>query len=283
MQMPLSMKDADCIDFLQWALPRLHLRWAGFRKVRRQVCRRIDRRVRALELGDVAAYRCHLEAHPTEWQELDGLCRVTISRFFRDRQVFARLETEVLPALAARPAAHGRTTLQVWSAGCASGEEPYSLALLWHLALKARFPDITIRILATDADAVVLERARRACYAAPNLRELPEGWRDLAFLQVDGEYCLKPEYRAGVVFACHDVRSPAPDGPFDLILCRNLAFTYFDPEQQQAVLRRLWDALVPGGALVIGTHETIPEHTLNITPWAAKSGIYVKGEPPKMG
>lgn len=275
------MKDVDCVAFLQWALPRLHLRWAGFRKVRRQVCRRIGRRMRALELDDVAAYRRHLEAHPAEWRVLDGLCRVTISRFFRDRQVFARLETAVLPALAARSSARGRGILQMWSAGCASGEEPYSLALLWHLALQARFPAVAIRILATDADTAVLERASRACYAAPSLRELPEDWRDLAFTRVDEAYCLKPDYRAVVVFACHDVRTPAPDGPFDLILCRNLAFTYFDPAQQQAVLCRLWDALVPGGALVIGTHETLPEHTLALTPWAVKSGIYVKGEPPE--
>lgn len=274
------MKNTDCIAFLQWALPRLHLRWAGFRKVRRQVCRRIGRRVRALGLGDVTAYRRHFEAHPAEWQVLDGLCRVTISRFFRDRQVCARLETEVLPTLAARSAIHGHGTLRVWSAGCASGEEPYSLALLWHLTLKARFPAVTARILATDVDAVVLERARRACYAAASLRELPAGWRDLAFVQVDGEYCLRLDYRTDVVFACHDVRTPAPDGPFDLILCRNLAFTYFDSAQQQAVLRHLWEALVPGGALVIGAHETLPTHTLNLTPWVANSGAYVKGKPP---
>lgn len=277
------MKDTDCIAFLQWVLPKLHLRWAGFRKVRRQVCKRIERRVRALELGDVAAYRRYLETHPAEWQMLDGLCRITISRFFRDRQVFACLETEVLPALAVRSAARGRGMLRMWSAGCASGEEPYSLALLWHLVLKARFPAVTIRILATDTDTAVLERARRACYAAASLRELPAGWRDLAFKQVNETYCLKPKYRAGVDVVCHDVRTPAPDGPFDLILCRNLAFTYFDLEQQQAVLSRLWNVLVPGGALVIGAHETLPEHTLELTRWAAKSGIFVKGKPPGTG
>jgi len=86
------MTDLECILFLQWALPRLRLRWARFRKVRRQVCKRISSRMRELELPDTAAYRSFLEAHPAEWPLLDSLCRVTISRFCRDCAVFLFLE-----------------------------------------------------------------------------------------------------------------------------------------------------------------------------------------------
>jgi len=271
------MTDTDCVAFLQWALPTLHMRWVGFRKVRRQVCRRIERRMRTLELSDIEAYRRCLEAQPSEWRVLDGLCRVTISRFFRDRRVFAHLEAEVLPALAERALSHGRGALLLWSAGCASGEEPYSLSLLWRLALKAKLPDVSVRILATDADPALLERAKRACYGAGSLRELPQAWRVTAFVEKNGDYCLKREYREDIAFTCHDVRAPAPEGPFDLVLCRNLAFTYFDLGQQQAVLRHLWEALTPGGALVIGVHETLPPHSLDLVPWLAKSGTYVKG------
>src|SRR5438477_9810042 len=128
----------DCVEFLQWALPRLRMRWDGFRKVRRQVCRRIERRSRELGLTDLAAYRDYLERRPDEWARLDALCRVTISRFYRDRETFAALEQEVLPALA-----RGGAEIEVWSAGCASGEEPYTLALLWKLEL-AR---LSLRIL----------------------------------------------------------------------------------------------------------------------------------------
>ena len=82
------MNDADCVEFLQWALPRLRMRWAGFRKVRGQVCKRIGRRLKELGLGDIDAYRSYLDKHSEEWEILDGLCRITISRFHRDRKVF---------------------------------------------------------------------------------------------------------------------------------------------------------------------------------------------------
>ena len=90
------MKHDDCVGFLQWALPRLRLRWPGFRRVRRQVCQRLGRRLRELGLGELQAYQLYLGNHPTEWQVLDGLCRITISRFYRDRTIFVALEREVL-------------------------------------------------------------------------------------------------------------------------------------------------------------------------------------------
>ena len=97
-----AMDDRDCVAFLQWALPRLGMRWHGFRKVRHRVCKRIDRRLRELGLRDPDAYRTWLQAHPHEWSTLDSLCTVTISRFARDRMVFAVLQERVLPELASR-------------------------------------------------------------------------------------------------------------------------------------------------------------------------------------
>ncbi|MFZ0469183.1 MAG: hypothetical protein WAL92_09705 [Thiogranum sp.] len=96
------MDDHACIAFLQWALPKLHLRWAGFRKVRQQVCKRIGRRLRTLQMTDIAAYQAYLKHHREEWEVLDGMCRVTISRFFRDRGVFSSLQSLVLPELVHR-------------------------------------------------------------------------------------------------------------------------------------------------------------------------------------
>lgn len=92
------MRDADCVAFLQWALPHLRLRWPGFRKVRKQVCKRIDRRCRELGLADIAAYRDYLASQPGEWPTLASMCRVSISRFYRDRAVFDQLAQVVLPA-----------------------------------------------------------------------------------------------------------------------------------------------------------------------------------------
>ena len=126
------MRDTECIAFLQWALPKMGFRWAGFRKVRGQVCKRVGRRLKELGLTDLEAYREHLEVHPEEWVTLDGLCRISISRFFRDRGVYEALGSEILPALACQAASDGEPVLRIWSAGCGAGEEPYSIAILCH-------------------------------------------------------------------------------------------------------------------------------------------------------
>jgi chemotaxis protein methyltransferase CheR len=117
--------DTDCTVFLQWALPLRNLRWPGFRKVRRQVCKRLKRRIEELGLVDFAAYRARLEADASEWGVFDECCHITISRFFRDRGVFEALRQRVLPDIATR-ARSERQTARIWSAGCASGEGPYT-------------------------------------------------------------------------------------------------------------------------------------------------------------
>lgn len=190
------MTDRDCIALLQWALPRLHHRWAGYRKVRRQVCRRIAARLRSLDLADVAAYRAYLQARPEEWAVLRACLPVTVSRFYRDRWVFRTLAQRVLPELAEGARRRAESGLSIWSAGCACGEEPYSLALLWTYELEATYPDLTLSILGTDVDVTVLERARRACYPASSLREVPPEIAAQAFQPAGVDYCLRPELRA---------------------------------------------------------------------------------------
>jgi chemotaxis protein methyltransferase CheR len=234
------MSDDDCISFLQWALPRLRLRWEGFRRPTRQVCRRIRARVGELGLDELGAYRDHLEARPEEWAVLDRLCRVTISRFYRDRGVWDALRAELDPR-------------SVWSAGCASGEEAYTAALAWPEA----------EILATDADPALLERAARGCYPESALKELPS---ELRARGLDGG-CVREQVKRRVAFVRHDVREGAPAGGFDLVLCRNLVFTYFADELQLEVGRRLAGALAPGGVLVVGTHEALPAALDELEPW----------------
>ncbi|MBV8710160.1 MAG: hypothetical protein JOY56_00175 [Solirubrobacterales bacterium] len=260
----------QCVEFLQWALPRLGLRWGGFRKVRRQVCRRLRRRCAELGLPDFAAYQAYLERQPGEWTVLESLTHITISRFNRDRSAFAFLASDVLPALAAR----GADALRVWSAGCASGEEAYTLAITWRLRLAADFPAVRIRILATDVDDAMLTRARRACYPPGSLRELHEAWHAVAFVERDGQRCVRDEFTQAVTLARHDIRSAPPVGPFDLVMCRNLAFTYFDVEGQHAAAARLAGVVRPGGALVLGKHETLPAGVEAFEPWSDAEPIY---------
>jgi chemotaxis protein methyltransferase CheR len=268
------MTDTDCITFLQDMLPRLGLRWPGFRKVRRQVCKRLQRRLRALNLPDLNAYHRYLDTHTAEWAVLDSLCRISISRFYRDRVVFDRLRDEVLPALAREALIRAETTLHCWSIGCASGEEPYTLQLVWQLVVQPHFPGLTCHILATDADPQLLTRAAAGCYPASSLRELPEGWRTTAFTPRDNDYCLHRQFRQGVAFQPQDIRTAATGDTFDLILCRNLVFTYFDEPGQQQALACILERLRPGGVLVIGKSEQLPAESRELTPWGAHLRLY---------
>jgi len=251
------------------------LRWAGFQRVRRQVCKRIDRRRQALGLADITAYRGYLAAHPAEWHVLDGLCRITISRFYRDRAVFDRLRQDIMAGLAcAARAAEG--TLRCWSAGCASGEEPYSLALIWALELAPRFANLACAIIATDLDSALLRRAERGCYPRASLRELPAAWIDAAFHRQDRLYCLSEAVRAPVSFRHQDIRIAMPSGPFHLVLCRNLVFTYFDAALRRHMLARIAAVTAPGGVLVLGRGETLPEPADRFLPLDRALGLYRK-------
>ena len=268
------MNDEQCVRFLQWALPQLHMRWPGYRKVRRQVCKRVDRRIRELGLDGVDSYRSWLNQNDDEWRHLDACCRITISRFYRDRAVFDALADHVLPVLADTARRRGDTVLRIWSAGCGSGEEPYTLAVIWHNELRERFPGISIEIVATDADPNVLRRAREGRYDFGSLKELPRRLRERAFYRDDDVYELKPEYRRGVRFVEQDIREGQPDGCFDLVLCRNLVFTYFDEGRQREVLRRITATMHDGAALVLGAHEHLPDDESVLCAWFEGHSIH---------
>ena len=268
------VRQSECVEFLQWCLPRLRMQWSGFRKVRSQVCKRIVRRIKALDFDNFEQYRRYLMLDDDEWRRLDSMCRITISRFFRDRGVFEALETEVLPALAAAVLERGERALRIWSCGCASGEEVYATAVLWEVRIAERAPSIELDIIATDSDPGMLERAQRGTYSAGSVRELPVDLRRSAFEETGEPYRVRNRLKRQVSWLCQDVRSECPDGPFDLILCRNLVLTYFDEELQLEVMKRVAAVLRSGGALVVGSHESLPPHELGLEPWSPTLPIY---------
>lgn len=269
------MQDSACVAFLQWALPQLRLRWPGFRKVRRQVCRRLARRLQELGLESLDSYRDYLAEHPEEWRTLEGFCRITISRFYRDRGVFDLLRTQVLPWLAELVRQRGDPVLRVWSAGCASGEEVYTLAIAWRLELQPQFPELRLAITATDSNPVVLERARRGCYPASSLQDLPAAWLQNAFIQEGELWRIRDEFRSGAEFLRQDLRREQPPGRFALILCRHSAFTYFDEGAQEEILEMLLDRLLPEGVLIAGKQERLPSvASKRLCEWSPHTGVY---------
>lgn len=271
---PARIGDADLVAFMQACLPRLGLRWRGFRKVRRIVRRRLERRLAELGLPDLGAYRSRLDAHAEEWAVLDSLCWIPVSRFYRDRAVFEFLEQVVLPELSAAAVAQGRAALRGWSVGCAAGEEPYTLAIVWRRRVAPRFPGLALHVVATDVDPEAIAHAREAVYAPHMLRDLPLDLAARAFTSTPAGARLRAEYRQDVEFLVQDVRRAAPPGRFDLVLCRNLVFTYFDDATQRRVLARLVASLEPGGALVLGATETAPADRDGLVPWSARLRVY---------
>jgi chemotaxis protein methyltransferase CheR len=271
------MNKKECTEFLQWCLPKLRMRWAGFRKVRTQVCKRLSHRLDELSLPDLTAYKSFLDTHTKEWQTLDRFCRISISRFYRDREVFDSLCIEVLPLLAGNVFPTEETAIRCWSAGCCSGEEPYTLQIIWY---KNVLPQVSLKrllqIVATDADGHLLERARKGCYSKSSLKNLREDWIAEAFHSSGKEFCIREEFTKNVEFRQQDIREEMPDGFFHLILCRNLVFTYFESSLQREILQKMLEKLLPGGFLIIGIHESLPEGVGNIHPWRGRHCIYQK-------
>jgi chemotaxis protein methyltransferase CheR len=268
------MKDSEYIAFLQWTLPKLEMRWPGFRKVRRQVCKRIDGRVRELGLAGLDDYRSYLQDHRGEWARLDAMCRISISRFYRDRGVFERLEG-LLAGIAKESLERGEELLNCWSAGCASGEEAYTLLLIWELRLKSRFPELGLKITATDSDPNMLRRGETGCYGPGSIKDLPGELIEAGFNHLDEQLCIIDRLKREIIFLNQDIRERMPDGPFHLILCRNLIFTYYDEPLQLKLLKGIRERLIPGGILVTGIHEALPSGAKELfVPDTAQAGIY---------
>jgi len=239
---------------------------------RRATRRNLARRMEVFPgLKDWADYARLIETDPAEKDVVRRLVAVTISRFFRNRGFWEFLRERVLPELARSesPAA--------WSAGCASGEEPYSLAILW----RESFPERPLRILATDIGDEVLQRARVGVYPGASLREVPPELRERWLRREGGKdsYRLDEGVRKMVELARHDLQTDAPpQGRFGLILCRNLAFTYFGREERLRVLWKFASVLEQPGYLAIGRKERLP---MSATEWLDTGfpGLYRASRP----
>lgn len=281
-----TVTDGEGTGFLRWCLPRLGLRWHGFRlrRIRRRVYRRIEERMRQLALSDVAAYRAYLEDDAAEWVVLDRLCWIPISRFFRDTVVFPFLELIVLPELSSRALARGETELRCWSAGCAAGEEPYTVAMIWRLRVASRFSTLRLRLLATDVDPEMIKRAKMGCYPAHSVRDVPADIAARAFRRSPAGYCVTEECRADIEFVEQDIRRAVPVEHFHLVLCRNLVLTYFEETLQRRILEQVTAQLLPCGAVIFGLTESVPADVGGLDPWSARLRVYRRREgPPAAG
>lgn len=216
--------------------------------------RRIAVRMRARSVDSYAAYMRLLDHDAREYERLLDALTINVTKLFRNWDVFDAVARRVVPAVWERP-----DELKVWSAGCASGEEAYSLAVLFHRHAAARNESHALSRLtihATDIDRACLDAAARGQYAEPAFADTPADIRQCYF-GGEGRDTVLPVVRRLVRFARRDLLlEPPPDTGFHLIVCRNVII-YFDRGTQEALFERFFDALAPGGFLVLGKVETL--------------------------
>jgi chemotaxis protein methyltransferase CheR len=219
----------------------------------RCIRRRIAKRLRLCGVTSFAEYLERLQSDAEELNTLIETIAVHVSHFFRNPDTYRVLEQRVLPELCRRARAAGRDRLIVWSAGCASGEEPYSLAMLID---EMDTLGLDVRVLATDISEAVLETARTAHFDEVRLREVPPAVLAEYFRRDGASYQLIDRVRDKVSFQRHDLIAAAAYPAADLVLCRNVLI-YFTRAEQERILARFARALPQGSALVLGRAETI--------------------------
>ena len=241
------------------------------------ILRRLQRRMAATDCRDLAAYAALLERRPAELDRLVTSFLIKVTAFLRDPELFAALRTQVLPELIAarRPAGQ---ELRCWSAGCATGEEAYSLAILVCEVLGAELAGWNVKIFATDLDADAVAFARQGVYPASALAGLPDDLVARYFSSGPRGYTISKQVRSLVVFGEHDLGQHAPFPQIDLVLCRNVLI-YFSKELQQRALQLFALALRDGGYLALGRTETVRPLADSFVPYLAAHKIYRRQGP----
>jgi two-component system, chemotaxis family, CheB/CheR fusion protein len=225
------------------------------------ILRRLQRRIVATESRSTLDYLSYLEDHAEEPQRLASSFLIKVTEFMRDPELFAYLRGNVLPELIAHARKDGKL-LRIWSAGCATGEEAYSIAILVSELLGDELDDFTIRIFSTDVDREAIVFARRGTYSASAVEALAPELIERYFVMVDGRYQVKKRLRNLTVFGEHDLGQRSPFPKVDLVLCRNVLI-YFTAELQRRALQLFGFSLRDGGYLVLGKAEsTSPLHEL---------------------
>ena len=214
--------------------------------------RRIDRRTQVTKSGTLAGYLDYLRDKPEEEQALFSDLLISVTRFFRDPLAFEQLEKLVIPAILAQK--HGDETVRIWVPGCATGEEAYSIAMLFldHVGQRDIRPEI--QIFATDLDVKALAVAREGHYPETLSADVPEERLRKYFVREGDEYRIKREVRDLIVFAQHSVLRDPPFSRLDLISCRNFLI-YINRDVQQKVIGIFHYALLPHGYLFLGSSE----------------------------
>ena len=235
--------------------------------------RRMRRRMDAVGIETFEDYRDHLELHQDEFDALFNTILINVTGFFRDASTWDHLASDVVPQLlASRPP---DAAIRVWSAGCASGEEAYTVAMVFAKALGESAFLNRVKIYATDVDEEALETARHGTYPARAVEDVPREALERFFERSDQRYTFRRDLRRAVIFGRNDLVQDAPISRIDLLVCRN-TLMYFNAETQSRILRRFHFALDDEGMLVLGKSEMLITHADLFRPTDIKRRIFHK-------
>ncbi len=233
--------------------------------------RRIERRMHLNQIDTLADYVVMLSASPQEAANLKKELLIGVTAFFRDTDAFAELSRQAIGRIVADAGRNGH--IRVWVCGCASGEEAYSVAILFAEALDVAQSNADVKIFATDIDRQALDYAGCGVYAESVVADIAPELRDRYFTRASDAYKISLDVRRMITFASHNVIKDPPFTKLDLICCRNLLI-YFEPELQQSVLARFQFALKMNGTLFLGSSETLAAIGKNFETLSAKQKLF---------
>ena len=240
---------------------------------RASLIRRIQKRMQALNLARYADYSDFLQVHPDEFNRLFDTILINVTGFFRDHVTWDYIASDIIPKILGSKNASEQ--IRVWSAGCASGEEAYTIAILFAEALGLdRFRE-RVKIYASDMDDEALAQARTATYNGREVSALPSELLEKYFEHTDQRYTFRKDLRRTVIFGRHDLVQDAPISRIDLLICRN-TLMYFNSETQARVLSRFHFALNDSGFLFLGKAEMLFTHANLFTPTDLRRRVFVK-------
>jgi chemotaxis methyl-accepting protein methylase len=225
---------------------------------RSSLVRRVDRRVNQVGAADYLEYLDYLQVHPDEFTALFNTILINVTGFFRDPDAWEFLRTESLPKLLS--SRRTDAPIRIWSAGCASGEEAYTLAItLAELVGPQEFAE-RVKIYATDVDDEGLVQARQGAYGDRAVAGVPPELLERYFEKANNKFIFRKDLRRSVIFGRNDLVQDAPISRIDLLVCRN-TLMYFNAETQARILARFHFALADHGLLFLGKAEMLLSHT----------------------
>ncbi|HEY9790493.1 MAG TPA: CheR family methyltransferase [Candidatus Obscuribacterales bacterium] len=233
--------------------------------------RRVNKRLQALGIAGYVEYVDYLETHSREFSDLFDTILINVTSFFRDREAWDFLAREIIPRILQANSGE----IRVWSAGCASGQEAYTLAMVMCEAMGAEAFRARVKIYATDIDEDALSQARHATYTTADLEDVPQELREKYFITAEGHHTFRPDLRRSVIFGRHDLVQDAPISRLDLLVCRN-TLMYMNAETQQRILNRLHFAMKEDGFLFLGKAEMLLTHANLFSPVELRYRIFTK-------